>query len=258
MTTLSQPPADTRRRRPAWLPTLAAFATIAICLMAGDWQHRRMLDKQALDAQMAHAASMPAVALPQNVDDWRPWRFRPVIVNGRFLTDRQILVDNRIHAGRAGFDVVTPLALDDGRFVLVDRGWTPMGPSRAVLPHVPPPTGPVKLLGRIDIPLAGHSPLGADSTPAGPLWQHIDPARFASATGVGVLPIVVEALDSPGEDGLARDWPLPDVGIEKHLGYMVQWYAFAAMAAGLWLWFTFAPRFRAAAPGRAVDAPPGR
>jgi cytochrome oxidase assembly protein ShyY1 len=57
-----------------------------------------------------------------------------------------------------------------------------------------------------------------------------------------VLPVVVEALDAPTSDGLARDWPMPDAGIEKHLGYMVQWYTFAAMAAGLWAWFTFRPR----------------
>jgi surfeit locus 1 family protein len=36
-----------------------------------------------------------------------------------------------------------------------------------------------------------------------------------------------------------RDWPIPDAGIDTHLSYMIQWYTFAAMAAGLWLWFTF-------------------
>ena len=39
------------------------------------------------------------------------------------------------------------------------------------------------------------------------------------------------------DDGLLRDWPAPDFGIETHRIYMVQWYAFALLAAGLWLWF---------------------
>jgi surfeit locus 1 family protein len=41
-----------------------------------------------------------------------------------------------------------------------------------------------------------------------------------------------------------REWPRPDAGVEKHLIYMVQWYAFAALAFGLWAWFTLIRRRR--------------
>ena len=229
-------------RRPAWIPTIAALAIVALCVTAGDWQHRRMVEKEAQQHAIARAATMPAVPLPKNVADWNAWRFREVTLTGQFDARRQILVDNRVHEGRAGFDVVAPLALDDGRTVLVDRGWTPGGRSRAALPQVPPPSGRVVVRGRIEIPPAAYFELGDAAAPSGVLWQHLDPARFARATGIDVLPVVVEALDAPTSDGLARDWPMPDAGIEKHLGYMVQWYTFAAMAAGLWAWFTFRPR----------------
>jgi len=78
--------------------------------------------------------------------------------------------------------------------------------------------------------------------PAGVVWQNLDPARFASITGVKVLPIVLEqtaALDAG--DILVRTWPAPDFGIEKHRIYMVQWYLFAATAACLWLYFNLRP-----------------
>ena len=74
------------------------------------------------------------------------------------------------------------------------------------------------------------------------MWQHLEPASFTRATGIAVLPIVVRALDMPRGGGLVVDDALPDAGIEKHVSYMVQWYAFAAMAAGLWLWFDVRPR----------------
>jgi len=45
------------------------------------------------------------------------------------------------------------------------------------------------------------------------------------------------------DDGLVRDWPAPDFGVEKHRIYMLQWYALAALAAGLWLLF-FVRRWR--------------
>lgn len=228
------------RRRPAWIPTLAAFAATVLFVLAGNWQHRRMNEKEALQAQFRAAAAAVPVPLPDGVD-WRTWRFRSVIVTGRFDGVRQILIDNKVHDGTAGFDVVTPLTLDDARVVLVDRGWTPVGRTRATLPDIPPPRGIVTIHGRVDIPGREYLELGDRSAPAGPLWEHLDPERFAAATGLAVLPIVVLAQDAPGGDKLVRDRGLPDAGIEKHLSYMLQWYTFAAMAAGLWLWFTLRP-----------------
>ena len=68
------------------------------------------------------------------------------------------------------------------------------------------------------------------------MWQNLDLARFTAVSGVDVVPIVIEATRAPmPDDGLARDWPPPDFGIEKHRIYMVQWYAFAALAIVLWL-----------------------
>jgi cytochrome oxidase assembly protein ShyY1 len=49
-------------RRPAWLPTLAAFVAIVLCVSAGNWQHRRMLEKEAQQARIERAAAIPAVA----------------------------------------------------------------------------------------------------------------------------------------------------------------------------------------------------
>jgi len=120
--------------------------------------------------------------------------------------------------------------------------WIAGGPTRARLPHAPPPEGTITLRGRIDIPARDYYELGDRKAPAGAIWEHLDPARFAQASGIPVLPIVVEAVDSPLDAGLVRDWPRPDVGIERHIGYMVQWYTFAVMAAGLWLWFTLRRR----------------
>ena len=147
-----------------------------------------------------------------------------------------------MHAGRVGYTVVTPLLLADGRAVLVDRGFVLAGPSRAVLPSVPPPSGAVTLRGRIDFPPNGYLDLGGVAPIAkGVLWQHLDPARYAEATGLAVLPFVADVLEASWDDGLTRDFALPETGIEKHLSYMMQWYTFAAMAAGLWLWFTLRP-----------------
>lgn len=231
-------------RRPAWLPTAAAVATVAVCVTAGNWQHRRMLEKEALKKDIGTAAAVSPVPLPRGVDDWNAWAFRRVSVAGEYDAAHQILIDNKVHAGRVGFDVVTPLRTADGRVVLVDRGWIVGGPTREVLPRAPAPEGPVTLRGRIEVPSRGYFELGDRRAPAGPIWQHLDPVRFSEATGIAVLPIVIQSQDASAGSDLVRDWPLPDTGIDRHLSYMVQWYTFAAMAAGLWLWLSVWPRLR--------------
>jgi surfeit locus 1 family protein len=231
-------PATARRFRPRLLPTLAAVAAIALCVAAGNWQRNRMHAKEALRAQLDAVAGAEPVALASlpSAADWASLRYRPVVATGEYLPARQIFIDNRVVAGRAGFHVVTPLALADGRVVLVNRGWIAQGASRAAAPVAPPPAGLVSVHGRIAIPVTGYFELQPETT-SGSIWQNLDPARYAAATGVAVLPAVVEAAADPAAgDGLVRDWPAPDFGVDTHRIYMVQWYAFASLAFALWLW----------------------
>jgi surfeit locus 1 family protein len=221
------------------LPTLATALAIAVFLWAGGWQKSRMDEKEALRAQLDAATvamPIPLESLPADAH-WASLRYAPVVATGEYDAGRQILVDNRVHAGRAGYHVVTPLVFPDGRAVLVNRGWVAQGPSRSALPVAPPPPGAVAVRGRLALPAAGYLELARDETP-GPVWQNLDPARFAATTGRAVLAVVIEATAAPvPDDGLVRDWPAPDFGVEKHRIYMLQWYALAALAAGLWLSF---------------------
>jgi surfeit locus 1 family protein len=230
--------ARVRGFRPRALPTLAAITAIVVCVAAGTWQRERFRAKEALRARFdaaAHAAPIALAGLPPD-SDWPALRYLPVVATGEFVTSRQILIDNKVHAGRAGYDVVTPLALADGRMVLIDRGWTPQLASRSQLPTVPPPTGVVSVRGRIVLP-PGYFELRR-AQPAGAVWQNLDPERYSAATGLHVLPVVIEATAEPvPDDGLVREWPLPDFGAERHRIYMVQWYLFAALGAAIWIWF---------------------
>src|SRR4030095_4116100 len=140
------------------LPALAAIVAIVVCIAAGNWQRERLHAKEALRAQLDHAARADPVSLARLADnaDWAALRYLPVIATGEFVAARQVLIDNKVHAGRAGYDVVTPLVLADGRAVLVDRGWTAQRASRSRFPEVPPPAGVVSVRGRISLPSSGY------------------------------------------------------------------------------------------------------
>ena len=217
------------------MPTLATLAVVALCVTAGNWQRGRMHEKQALADALGAADRLEPVPLPAHAIDWTAWRYRRVVARGRYDAAQQFLVDNRVHQGRVGYDVVTPLALGDGQWILVDRGFIPAGADRAILPVAPAPIGDVAVEGRIEVPARGFV-LG-NPQPQGVLWPHLDPERYAERSGRRVLPVYLQASAGDAGPGLARDWPAPDLGTQMHLGYMVQWYLFASMAAGLWLFF---------------------
>src|SRR5687768_2143218 len=64
-------------------------------------------------------------------------RVERVVVRGQFLHQHTLLLDNRLRQGRPGYEVLTPLALEDGRtHVLVNRGWVAAGASRDTPPAV--------------------------------------------------------------------------------------------------------------------------
>jgi surfeit locus 1 family protein len=225
-----------RRFRPSLWPTLGLLLLIATTVALGNWQRQRAYDKQALRDQYEAASGAPPLALDADTPvagDPARFRFRAVRAQGMYDAAHQLLIDNRVHAGRAGFDVVAPLKLEGAGYVLVDRGWIAQGASRAALPQVPPPAGTVVVEGRINLPPARYLELGADSN-AGPIRENLDIARIAASSGLPLLAFIVEQTQDTG-DGLVRDWPAPDFGIEQHKSYMVQWYSLAALGVGLWL-----------------------
>lgn len=225
-----------RRFRPRLVPTLATVAFVALTVALGNWQRHRAAENEELAARFSAASREPPVELPARDDDALALRFRTVRASGRYEASRQILIDNKVHAGRAGFDVVAPLRLaGGGRYVLVDRGWVAQGASRRELPVVPPPAGELTVVGRVSQPPQHYLELGGDRTP-GMIWENLDVKRIAAATGLDLLPVVLEQADAGAPpDGLVRDRPPPDLGPARNLSYMLQWYSFAALAVALWL-----------------------
>jgi surfeit locus 1 family protein len=221
-----------KRFRPTLWPTLGVAVVVALTLGFGNWQRHRVAEKEALHEQFEHAARQPPLELSAMLPDATALRFRQVRATGEFDAGAQLLIDNRIHSGRPGYEVVAPLRLANDRYVLVDRGWVAQGSTRADLPGVPPPAGVISVEGRINLPPARYLELKTD-TGTGPVRQTLDIARTAAASRLPLLRFIVAPTDA--RDGLVRDWPPPDFGVEQHRSYMLQWYSLALLGCGLWL-----------------------
>ena len=213
----------------AWALALAAAACVAFILL-GNWQARRAEEKRALGAAFDQALRSPPFALSAGADI-AGLIHKHVSARGRFIADRTVLLDNKLRQGRPGYEVVTPLRLGaSDSHVLVARGWVAAAPSRALLPEVRTPAGEVEISG-VALDRLPHA-LETGVAPQGKVRQNLDISGFAAQTRLRLEPLVIEQ-HSELPDGLARDWPRPDFGIEKHQSYALQWYSFAALAVVL-------------------------
>lgn len=219
---------------PTLWPSLAAAFFFALTLSLGNWQSGRAAEKRAQQAAIDAALAEPPVVLRPGMRDARGVLDRRVELAGVFDARHTIYIDNRVQQGRAGYHVLTPLALAGGSVhVLVNRGWVAVGASRAVLPQPPVPQGTVRIAGRAVSPESRYVELG-NAEPAGSVWQNLDFARYARETGLDLLPVLVLQTSDSG-DGLVRDWDRPGERVIVHQSYALQWYALAGTLAVLWV-----------------------
>jgi surfeit locus 1 family protein len=214
------------RFQPRPVTTLAAAAVLALALAAAWWQLGRAHEKEAAAARLQALAGDPPIRIAAAEVRGRDVEWRRVTARGRFDPARAVFIDNRIHRGVAGFHVVMPLALEGGdRYVLVNRGWIAGTRDRTRLPEVRTPVSAVEITGRAVTPSARFLEL-APGTAEGKVWQNLTLERYRQAVPIPLQPFVIQQ-ESPQEDGLAREWDPPDLGVDKHYGYAFQWLALA-------------------------------
>jgi surfeit locus 1 family protein len=215
---------------PRPLTTLITVVALAGLVYLGRWQLQRAADKQVLFDQFSRGADAT-----RTIDAATPPvpRYQHVEAHGHYDGSRQILIDNMTNAdGRAGYFVITPFLLSDGAWLLVNRGWVPLGVSRAVLPDVAVSAVERTVRGRADhLPAAGIE-MGQPAKLSGPFPAV---ANFPSASEIARLlnestwSRAAEAvlLDADQPDGYVRQWQAPGFPPMRHIAYAVQWFGLA-------------------------------
>jgi surfeit locus 1 family protein len=220
----------------------------ALFASLGTWQLRRAeASRETFTSFAARAAEAPLATLPSGFDETQ--RFRRIAVHGEYLRAPQLLLDNMLHDGVAGYHVLTSLRVAGRReLVLVNRGWVPLGTDRGTLPDVAVDARAREIVGRLErlprpgIRLGGADPVGDAAVAI--VMQYPTAEDVERALGEPVLDYQL-LLDSAEADGYVRDWRAPGMQPERHLSYAGQWFALAigAIAAGVVIaWKTARPR----------------
>lgn len=221
-------------RRLLWPGVFAAIALTILCSL-GVWQIERLAWKQDLIARVENRTHAAAQPLPPE-QDWAKVNaardeYRHVQLSGKFHRDHEVfayalLSDPRGKFSGPGYWVMTPLELDSGAFVFVNRGFVPM--DRMDLPTwaSEPEGARVTITGLLRLP-EGRNWFTPPDDVARRIWQERDPAAIAKAEGLTrVAPFFVDA-DASGPNGLPQGGETRVTFSNNHLQYVVTWFGLA-------------------------------
>ncbi|MEE8617780.1 MAG: SURF1 family protein [Nitrosomonadaceae bacterium] len=215
-------------------PTVAATVVIIIMLMLGNWQLSRAQEKEMRQQQLDRFSQQPVISLPTTPIRLEDYQFRQIEVRGTYVPAHTIYLDNKIHRGVAGYQIITPVKLGaSSMHVLINRGWVAAGRDRNQLPNVPTPSGEVIVSGIANSPTQRTLELSAE-TVSGRVWENLHLDRYREATGLTLQTLVILQQDDV-KDGLIRQWSRPDSGAARNLGYAFQWFSMALAVLILYL-----------------------
>ncbi|HEX5420612.1 MAG TPA: SURF1 family protein [Gammaproteobacteria bacterium] len=226
-----------RNPRKQWAAVVLLVAVGLVCVRLGLWQlHRAEQSRTTIDGFAAAAAAAPLEDLPSRASD--DLRFRRIELEGHYVPQRQFLIDNVVQDGEVGYYVLTPFApVDSDRWVIVNRGWVVAPPLRDMRPAVPIDTTKRTISGRLaPLPSPGlrlGKPAPDNANDPLPVLSYPTMTDLEQRLGKTLYGFQVE-LDADRPDGFKRAWAAPVVmSPARHLGYVGQWWAFAAIAFGI-------------------------
>jgi surfeit locus 1 family protein len=230
-----------RQFRPTFWPTVFTIPALIILLGLGTWQVQRLYWKEEQIALRQERAMGPAIPLPERFPDPAAVEFTRIELQGRFLHDQEFYLGARTESGRVGLNVVTPFRLEDGRTILVNRGWVPQEKRDPA----------TRAEGQIEAPVAIEGLLRTDG------WKGLEFAKPPNKPEERFyfwldLPVMADDVKGPiieevYADAVAADVPggLPIGGQTRiqlrndHLEYAITWYSFAVILAVIYFLYHY-------------------
>ena len=181
-----------------------------------------------------------------------------VVATGRY-SGPDVLLRLRPVDGTPAFQVLTPFTLDDGRAIVVHRGWVKAEDSTQVPPIAPAPTGEVTIAGMLRAD-EGEHPNPPMHEQGYDMVYSISPGQVGSLAGTDVVSPYIQLLGE--EPGVLDPIPLPQLERGNHLSYGLQWILFGIAAPAGLIYFLYSDsrerrRFAAEQEQLRIDATPG-
>ncbi|MBB3809511.1 SURF1 family protein [Pseudochelatococcus contaminans] len=247
--------------RPSWRglfwPGLFTLLGLILLVSLGMWQLQRLAWKEDLIARIESRTHAEPVAAPAQ-GEWaalagepaalKALEYSPVRVSGIYLRDREVLVHGNATLGRGGvrmgYFVLTPLAMDGGGIVFVNRGFIPMELRQDADAYAAWRRGDsvagnetVRVAGLLRAPERRGWFVPSDAPEKGD-WFVRDPAVFAASLGLErVAPFTIDTF----RDSTREGWPVAGLTVVRfpnnHLDYAFTWFGLAIVLVVVFVLF---------------------
>jgi surfeit locus 1 family protein len=231
-------------RRPWWIVShVFVLSLMLVMVRLGFWQLDRLEEKQARNATVVERTEAPETDVRElagseayaSFDAAEELEFRRATATGTYAADQEVIVRSRSYQSAAGSWVLTPLVLDDGSIVVINRGWIPnAGQFDAVPDEYRAPEGEVTVSGIVRLTEARGS-FGPTDPSDGVLTDlaRADIGRLDQQIEGDLLPFYVQLQEQDPAVGTGDPTPIPAPALDEgpHLSYAVQWFTFTAMTA---------------------------
>ncbi|HEY8855779.1 MAG TPA: SURF1 family protein [Rugosibacter sp.] len=215
------------------IPTLAALLVIIVTSRLGFWQLDRAHQRDALEERMLEVKNLPPIVLGATLLNAKRFVAYPAKVQGEWVKEKMLFLDNQIYQGQVGFQVLMPLRIMGSDLsVLVNRGWIHGLSDRSQLPKILTPAGVQTVEGIIHERTPRVGSVGKDAK-NGVIWSQVEPNAYSAWANLHIQPLILYQTNT-AQDGLVRDWPHPGSGADRNRGYAVQWFSLAAMTLIFW------------------------
>ena len=222
------------RFRPGLVPSVFVIASLAILISLGTWQMQRLAWKTDLISTIEARALGQAIELPTAPFD-EELNHQAVTLEGLWLSGTEQFVPAKTLNRELGEWLLQVLALDDGRMVLVNRGWVPLCWREDTCRVADEPE-----LVRVDGLLRfgfEQGPMVPNNEPDNARWYWIDLPAIEDTLAISdLVPGLIFA--TPPTDTVDTTPPIPQIPAlnlrNQHLHYAMTWYSLAIVLLGIY------------------------
>ena len=211
------------------------FVIFAIVFFSlGIWQIERGQTKTQIMSEFENKLTKEPIYLNAESKKWDR-----VLVSGRWENKKQLLIDNVIHQGIAGYKVLTPLRIDEtNKLILVDRGWIKQNKFRDQLPDIQIPDDFESVSGTLEQPELG---LVLSDELISNNWPKISQTKnvevISKAYTEEIFPMILLA-DPLLKNSLEYIKITPtNMTPIKHYGYSSQWFLMFIVLCFMYIWY---------------------
>jgi len=228
----------------AWLlTTCLVFLAILLTIRLGFWQLDRLNQEKNINSHILSVQAMPELNLSGNLIgiNLTDMEYRPAMAIGFLDFEKQVVIRNQVWiqswGNEIGYTLLTPLILQNGQAVLVQRGWIPLTYDTPSSWHKFDQPGEVSIQGIIRLPLEkGEMGGGVPDPTLIPgqdslfFWNYVNINRIQQQLPYEVLPIYIQQAPVTDEEILPyQSIPILELTDGAHLGYALQWFFYALL-----------------------------